>query len=177
VRPLFDDGASAAQEATRDYVLKVDGAKGEAAIVNIFGGKLTTSRRLAESVLEKIEAALGKKGAAWTKTAKLPGGEFEPLAIDAEARRLGLDYPQLPTTLSNRLLRHYGTRARLILGESRAISDLGQHFGADLYAREVDYLRAQEWARTAEDILWRRSKLGLRVSEDDRKRLEDYLAG
>ncbi|WP_332701381.1 glycerol-3-phosphate dehydrogenase [Devosia sp.] len=176
VRPLFDDGASAAQEATRDYVLRVDGDAATGAAINIFGGKLTTSRRLAESVLEKIEGVLGKKGAAWTKRSRLPGGEFEPLAFDAEVRRLAMDYAGLPQGLVRRLMRLYGTRARAVLGDAKSVDDLGQHFGADLYAAEVDYLVANEWARTAQDILWRRTKLGLRVSGQEAARLEDYLA-
>uniref|UniRef100_UPI002FCAF319 glycerol-3-phosphate dehydrogenase n=1 Tax=Devosia sp. TaxID=1871048 RepID=UPI002FCAF319 len=176
VRPLFDDGASAAQEATRDYVLRVDGDAATGAAINIFGGKLTTSRRLAESVLEKIEGVLGKKGAAWTKRSRLPGGEFEPLAFDAEVRRLAMDYAGLPQGLVRRLMRLYGTRARAVLGDTKSVDDLGQHFGADLYAAEVDYLVANEWARTAQDILWRRTKLGLRVSGQEAARLEDYLA-
>lgn len=176
VRPLYDDGASAAQEATRDYVLKLDGDAASGAVLNIFGGKLTTSRRLAESVLEKIEGVLGKKGPAWTAKSTLPGGDFGVKSFDAEVRRLGLDYPGLPGTLLRRLMRLYGTKARVMLGERKTLADLGTHFGADLYAAEVDYLVAQEWARTAQDILWRRTKLGLVVGPEDVARLEDYLA-
>ncbi len=177
VRPLYDDGASAAQEATRDYVLKLDGDAATGAAINVFGGKLTTSRRLAESVLEKIEGVLGKKGSAWTGSSRLPGGDFEPLAFDAEARRLGMDYADLPQGLIRRLMRLYGTRARTVLGVATLVEDLGQHFGADLYAAEVDYLVANEWARTAQDVLWRRTKLGLRMSGDEAAALADYLAG
>lgn len=175
VRPLFDDGASAAQEATRDYVLKVDGDATSGAVVNVFGGKLTTSRRLAESVLEKIEDILGRKGPAWTKGSTLPGGDFGPKSFAAEVRRLGLDYAGLPSGLLSRLMRLYGTRARAVLGTAKSEADLGEHFGADLYAAEVDYLVAQEWARTAQDILWRRTKLGLKVEPEDVARLEAFL--
>jgi glycerol-3-phosphate dehydrogenase len=177
VRPLFDDGASAAQEATRDYVLKVDGDAATGAAINVFGGKLTTSRRLAESVLEKIEGVLGKKGAAWTKVSKLPGGGFEPLAFEAEVRRLAMDYAGLPAGMLRRMTRQYGTKARDILGSAKSVGDLGQHFGWDLYAAEVDYLVANEWARTAQDVLWRRTKIGLRVSAEEVAALETYLAG
>ncbi|MCR6670435.1 glycerol-3-phosphate dehydrogenase [Devosia ginsengisoli] len=177
VRPLFDDGASAAQEATRDYVLKVDGDAADGAVINVFGGKLTTSRRLAESVLDKIEAVLGKKGAAWTKTSRLPGGDFEPLAFEAEARRLGMDYAGIPARLLRRLLRQYGSKARIVLGSAGGVEELGQHFGWDLYAAEVDYLMGHEWARTAQDVLWRRTKVGLRVSADEVKALEAYMDG
>ncbi|ODT65929.1 MAG: glycerol-3-phosphate dehydrogenase [Pelagibacterium sp. SCN 63-23] len=177
VRPLYDDGASAAQEATRDYVLKRDGDAATGALINVFGGKLTTSRRLAESVLEKIEEVLGKKGEPWTRKSTLPGGDFGPMSFDAEVRRLGLDYPALDKDLLHRLMRLYGTRARTLLGAARGMDDLGVHFGADLYKVEVDYLVAQEWARTAQDILWRRTKLGLVVAPEDVARLEAYLAG
>jgi glycerol-3-phosphate dehydrogenase len=176
VRPLFDDGASAAQEATRDYVLKVDGDAASGAALNVFGGKLTTYRRLAESALEKIEDVLGKKGAPWTHDAKLPGGEFEPLAFPAELEKLRRDYPALPVTLLKRLLGHYGTRSRVILGEAQEMDELGEIFGHDLSAREVDYLIAEEWARTAEDVLWRRSKLGLRFNDSETERLAAYMA-
>src|SRR5690606_25165833 len=96
---------------------------------------------------------------------------------EAEARRLGMDYSDLPQKLTRRLMRLYGTRARVLLGERKSVEALGAHFGADLYAAEVDYLVAQEWARTAQDILWRRTKLGLRVGPEDVARLEAYLAG
>jgi len=176
VRPLFDDGASAAQEATRDYVLKLDGDAKSGAALNVFGGKLTTYRRLAESALEKIEEVLGKKGQPWTHQGKLPGGEFEPLAFPAELEKLRRDYPALPVTLLRRLLGHYGTRSRVILGDAEELGDLGEIFGLDLSAREVDYLVAEEWARTAEDVLWRRSKLGLRLNKAQQERLAAYLA-
>jgi glycerol-3-phosphate dehydrogenase len=177
VRPLFDDGASAAQEATRDYVLKVDGDATTGAVVNVFGGKLTTYRRLSESVLDKIEAVLGKTGETWTARSKLPGGEFEPMAFEAELRRLGKDYPGFPQPMLRRLLRQYGTKARDVLGDAASVEALGEHFGADLYAREVDYLIEAEWARAAEDILWRRTKLGLRVEPEDIARLEGFVQG
>jgi glycerol-3-phosphate dehydrogenase len=177
VRPLFDDGASAAQEATRDYVLKVEGSAADGALVNVFGGKLTTSRRLAESVMEKIEEVLGKKGPAWTKTSTLPGGDFGVKSFDVEVRKLTVAHPGMAPKLLKRLMRLYGTKAKLILGEAKSEADLGTHFGADLYAAEVDYLVAHEWARTAQDVLWRRTKLGLRVGAEDVARLEAYLAG
>jgi glycerol-3-phosphate dehydrogenase len=120
---------------------------------------------------------LGRKGEAWTKASTLPGGDFGVKSFDAEVRRLGMDYPAMPAGLLRRLMRLYGTRARLILDARRNDEDLGTHFGADLYQVEVDYLVAQEWARTAQDILWRRTKLGLRVGAEDVARLEAYLAG
>src|SRR5690606_30883402 len=122
------------------------------------------------------EAVLGRKGEAWTKASTLPGGDFGVKSFDAEVRRLAMDYPGLPGGLMRRLMRLYGTKAREILGDASGIADLGPHFGADLYGAEVDYLTAREWARSAEDILWRRTKLGLRVGAEDVARLEAYLA-
>jgi len=183
VRPLFDDGASAAQEATRDYVLKVDGDATIGAVVDVFGGKLTTYRRLSEAVLEKLEGVLGKKGAPWTRTATLPGGDFPPTGYEAEVAKLTKAYPQLPAKLLRRLVRLYGTLAKNTLETPKTTQNNAEqaktplHFGADLYQAEVDYLVANEWARTADDILWRRTKLGLRVTADDKQRLADYLAG
>ena len=179
VRPLFDDGASKAQEATRDYVLKLDegGRRDGAALINIFGGKITTYRRLALSVLEMIEKALGAKGPDWTATALLPGGDFPTTGLADLEAALARDFAFLPRPLIARLARSYGTRARDLLAGATSIDDLGPHFGADLYGREVAYLMQHEWARRAEDVLWRRSKLGLRVSAEQAQALEAWMAG
>lgn len=176
VRPLYDDGATQAQEATRDYVLKEDTANGLAPLINVFGGKLTTSRRLAEHMLEKVELLLGKKAPSWTAHAALPGGEFAIADYDLELKRLQVKYPFLASAHAQRLFRLYGLKAYDLLGESASFSDLGQLFGADLYAKEVDYLTAHEWAQTAEDILWRRTKLGLHFKPDEVLSLEKYLS-
>lgn len=175
VRPLYDDGASQAQEATRDYVLKEDVSGGLAPLVNVFGGKLTTSRRLAEHMLEKIEALIGKKGASWTDKAALTGGEFAIADYDAELAKLQKAYSFLSASHAARLFRLYGLKAHDLLGQAKTISDLGEHFGADLYEREVQYLMSHEWAQTAEDIVWRRTKLGLRMSADEVENLKNYL--
>jgi glycerol-3-phosphate dehydrogenase len=177
VRPLYDDGASKAQEATRDYVLKSDAPDGQAAIVNIFGGKITTYRRLAESMLEKIEEHLGKRGKAWTAEASLPGGDFPATDFEAEVAKLKTAYPFLDLTHARRLTRLYGTRARILLGLARSEADLGRHFGADLYEAEVRYLMSQEWAMTAEDILWRRTKRGLKLTREQADALDRYMNG
>jgi glycerol-3-phosphate dehydrogenase len=175
VRPLYDDGASKAQEATRDYVLKVDGGKDEAPILNIFGGKITTYRRLAEAALDKVTALIGRKGPEWTRNASLPGGEFAVEGYESEVAVLLRDYPFVETKLARRLIRLYGTRARTILGAASSVGDLGRHFGAGLYECEVRYLMAQEWAVSAEDVLWRRTKLGLRLSKDEARALDTFM--
>ena len=175
VRPLFNDGASKAQEATRDYVLKVDGEEGEAPIVNIFGGKITTFRRLAEAVLEKVEAALGARGPSWTATASLPGGDFPLRGFDNLVKGFEAAHPGVSQPLISRLVRLYGTKAATILGSAQSDTELGRDFGAGLTEAEVNYLRDQEWARSAEDVLWRRSKLGLKLRGERVTALDDYL--
>ncbi|WP_299438166.1 glycerol-3-phosphate dehydrogenase [uncultured Rhodospira sp.] len=175
VRPLFDDHAGKAQDATRDYVLRADPGEG-APLLNIFGGKITTYRRLAEAMLEQIEARLGRRGGPWTRDTPLPGGDFWGSGFDALVDGLASAYPDLPRDLLWRLARAYGTAAWTILRESATVADLGRHFGADLYEAEVRHLMDREWARTAEDVLWRRSKLGLRLTADEAAALEDWMA-
>ncbi|RWN03475.1 MAG: glycerol-3-phosphate dehydrogenase [Mesorhizobium sp.] len=177
VRPLYDDGASKAQEATRDYVLKADGGDGTAPIINTFGGKITTYRRLAESMLEKIESFLGKRGKPWTANAPLPGGDFPASGFDAEVAKLKTAYPFLDARLARRLTRLYGTRARVLLGLAKSNADLGRNFGADLYEAEVRYLVQNEWAMTAEDVLWRRTKRGLHLSREQAAALDEFMRG
>lgn len=175
VRPLYDDGASAAQVATRDYVLRAEGGAGDGLLVNIFGGKITTYRKLAEAVIEKIESAIGKRGKPWTHAAALPGGDFPIGGFDDLVADLRRDYPFLEQAHAHRLVRQYGTRARHILGEAASPTDLGRHFGDSLYAAEVSYLIEQEWARDADDVLWRRSKLGLKIDAAGREALEAWI--
>ena len=174
VRPLYDDGASAAQEATRDYVLKPDPGEG-APLINIFGGKITTYRKLSESMLELIEARLGKKAAAWTHRAALPGGDFPADGFAAQVARLQSDYPFLEPKQARRYVRQYGTRAWDMLGEVKSVEGLGQDFGYGLYAVEVDHLIKQEWAMEAADVIWRRTKRGLRLTEEQVAALETYM--
>jgi glycerol-3-phosphate dehydrogenase len=157
-------------------VITTDAAADGAALINIFGGKLTTHRRLAEEVLEKIEAVLGRRGKPWTAASKLPGGEFGPTEFDVQVERLNALYPTLADRFLKRLARQYGTHAKLLLGDARRMQDLGELFGADLTQREVEYLIEREWARSADDILWRRTKLGLRMTARDKARLKDYMA-
>ncbi|TIQ35875.1 MAG: glycerol-3-phosphate dehydrogenase [Mesorhizobium sp.] len=177
VRPLYDDGASKAQEATRDYVLKAEGGEGAAPLLNSFGGKITTFRRLAESMLEKIEGFLGKRGKPWTANAPLPGGDFPATGFDAQVARLKNAYPFLDQRLARRLTRLYGTRAEKLLGLAKSNADLGRNFGADVYEAELRYLVENEWAVTAEDVLWRRTKRGLHFSREQTAALEEFMRG
>jgi glycerol-3-phosphate dehydrogenase len=170
VRPLYDDGASAAQEATRDYVLHKDGAVGEAPLLSVFGGKITTYRRLAMSALDQLSGDLpalaGKAG--WTAGAPLPGGDFAVDGIHSLAEDLARSHPFLDPALADRLAHAYGTRAKAIIGTATAMADLGRPFAAGLTEAEIDYLRREEWAVSADDVLWRRSKLGLHMTEPER---------
>jgi len=175
VRPLFDDGASKAQEATRDYVLKLDAGEGTAPLLNVFGGKLTTYRRLAESALEQVAAAIGGKGERWTKNSHLPGGDFPVHDFEAQVRTLSERYPFLAPGHARRLVRLYGTRAAAMLGDATGLADLGRHFGSDLYEREVRWLMREEWARHAEDVLWRRTKRGLHLTAAEAAALEAFM--
>jgi glycerol-3-phosphate dehydrogenase len=175
VRPLFDDGASAATEATRDYVLKLDAAGGAPPLINVFGGKLTTYRRLSHRVVDMVGEAIGRKGTRWTHRATLPGGDFPADGYERLVAELLSEYSALDPALLRRLARAYGTKARAILGGVATTAELGHHFGAGLYEREVEYVTTREWALTAEDILWRRSKLGLRLGNDEVVRLAQHL--
>jgi len=177
VRPLYDDGASKAQEATRDYVLRPDAPEGQPPRIDAFGGKITTYRRLSEHMLEKIEDFLGKRGKPWTANAPLPGGEFAHDGFEGEVKRLRDSYAFLAPAHAARLVRLYGTDARTIVGNASSLADLGQHFGADLYQAEIDFLIAHEWATTAEDVLWRRTKLGLRLTAEEASMLDEYMQG
>jgi glycerol-3-phosphate dehydrogenase len=178
VRPLFDDGASDAKSASRDYVLELDAAEGAAPLLSIIGGKITTYRRLAEAALEQMAPRLpGGEGlaAGWTGTTPLPGGEFEAEEAGALAARLARDFPFLSEEHALRLVHAYGMRAWAFLAKAKTMQDLGRHFGATLTEAEVRYLIEQEWARSAEDVLWRRSKLGLRMTQSQTAALDAWM--
>ncbi|MBW4653425.1 MAG: glycerol-3-phosphate dehydrogenase [Kaiparowitsia implicata GSE-PSE-MK54-09C] len=177
VRPLYADGASKAQDATRDYVLKTSGGANEAPLINVIGGKLTTFRRLAEATLAKIETMIGAKGKPWTRGSHLPGGNFPTEGFAAAVTALKHQYPFLDHTHARRLVRLYGTRASVILGVARGYADLGRHFGSDLYEAEIRYLVDQEWAATSDDILWRRTKRGLLGDAINVAELDAFLSG
>src|SRR3569833_2152774 len=176
VRPLYDDGASEAKAATRDYVFELDTPSG-VPLLSIYGGKITTYRRLAEEALERLSPYLrsAKAQEGWTGKKPLPGGDMDVSAVEALTAELVRGYPFLTAEHARRLARAYGTRAVRRLGDAKSAADLGQCFGATLTEREVRYLMANEWAVTAEDVVWRRSKLGLRLSADEIVGLDDWL--
>ncbi|GGA53291.1 glycerol-3-phosphate dehydrogenase [Nitratireductor aestuarii] len=174
VRPLYDDGAARAQDATRDYVLKVD-RHGALRVLNVFGGKITTYRRLAEAALGMIAGEIGQRGREWTADAPLPGGDFPAAEYDRKVMCLLRAFPFLDRPHARRLVRLYGTLAHDVLGTASSVADLGRHFGADLYECELCYLAAQEWARSGEDVLWRRTKLGLHLSEAERAEVAKFM--
>ncbi|HKW80002.1 MAG TPA: glycerol-3-phosphate dehydrogenase [Casimicrobiaceae bacterium] len=164
VRPLYDDGATDPSAITRDYVLKLDAGDGRAPLLSIFGGKITTYRRLAEHALEHLRPFFREMRPPWTDRQALPGGELPPGGLPALERELARRYSALPARLLAALARRHGSRTERVLGKSRVPADLGTHFGASLYAAEVDYLVTEEWARDAEDVLWRRTKYGLELT-------------
>lgn len=175
VRPLYNDGATSATAATRDYVLKVDQSAG-APILNVFGGKITTYRRLAETALEKIAPFFPKTGEPWTAGVPLPGGDFPVDGVAALMDRLKAQYPFLTERWVARLVKAYGLDAFDVLGDAETEGDLGKNFGANLTEREVNWLIQNEYALCAEDIVWRRSKLGLRLKKQEIDLLDKWMA-
>src|SRR5262245_12643987 len=173
VRSLYDNGASEPQDTPRDYVLVADNEG--APLVTVIGGKITTFRRLAEAVLDKIVPLFGVRRA-WTAQSRLPGGDFAVDGLERLAAETRAAWPFLAEAHARRLVNAYGTRARRILDEAKTLDDLGPLLGADLTGAEVRYLMAHEWAQTEDDVLWRRSKLGLRVTREERARLGTFMA-
>lgn len=174
VRPLYDDGASSATAATRDYTLKVDAGEG-APILNIFGGKITTYRKLAEDAMDKITPFFPGTSDHWTAGVALPGGDFAVGNVDALIERLRTEYTFLSPFWARRLIRAYGTDAWHVLCEAPDEASLGQAFGATLTEREVIWLMEKEYARSAEDVIWRRNKLGLRLSGEEVSALDNWM--
>ncbi len=168
VRPLYDDGASSASAATRDYVLSLntDGAT----LLNVFGGKITTYRVLAEDVLAKLG-----NSRTWTEGVALPGGDFPWDTVEDKIAELQSSYSFLDRTWAHRLIRTYGTQAAELLGNAQSVDDLGRDFGATLTETELNWLYEHEFARTGEDVLWRRTKLGLRLSQAERQAVTDWM--
>jgi glycerol-3-phosphate dehydrogenase len=174
VRPLLDDDAADPASVTRDYALELD--PHPAPILNVFGGKITTYRKLAESAVDILARELGSRASPWTAHALLPGGDLPRGNYARFLRSLERAYPWLPPTLRYRYAHAYGTRVAHILGGARSVADLGEELLPQLYEREADYLCYVEMAQTAEDILWRRTRLGLHVGRGENGRLEEWLA-
>jgi len=176
VRPLFDDGSSNASAVTRDYVFDMDAPQGQAPVLSIFGGKITTFRKLAEHALDELKTYFPTMKPAWTEDAKMPGGDMPDADFDCFRGRIQAERPWLPPALAERLARAYGTRIERLLDGAKRLADLGEDLGAGLTEREIAYLVDTEWARTPDDILWRRSKLGLHGGAALRARVTDHLA-
>ena len=174
VRPLCDDESDDPSAVTRDYTLALSAMPGEAPLLSVFGGKLTTYRKLAESALAQLAPYFSKQQPAWTAEAPLPGGE-QMSSRSALVEALCGQYGWLPTQVARRWASTYGSRSFKLLEGASSLEDLGEHLGAGLYTREVDYLCREEWARDAADILWRRSKLGLFMTPGQQARLVTYL--
>ncbi len=176
VRPLYEDHAANASAVTRDYVLILDAPPGGAPLLSVLGGKITTYRRLAEAALDRLKPCFPDLSGAWTAGTPLPGGDLAGGDLAPAIDALRAAYPWLDPTLAGQLTRRYGSEAGAVLGGARSFGDLGTDFGAGLTAAEVDWLRREEWAETADDILWRRTKLGLRLDPAQQARLAAYLA-
>jgi len=164
IRPLFDDGSANPSQVTRDYELRVSGAADEPALLSVFGGKITTYRRLAEQAMDALRPWFPQMGGHWTEQAPLDGGDVGTGGWTGFVRRAALEYPWLPQPVFNDLVRRHGANLRAVLGGATTLADLGAHHGATLYAREVDWFIDREWATTADDVLWRRTKYGLQLT-------------
>jgi glycerol-3-phosphate dehydrogenase len=176
VRPLHDDGSTKPQEATRDYTLTLDAGPEQPPLLSVFGGKITTYRVLAELAVNQLKGHLvAAEQPSWTGRVPLPGGDFPPDGYEALVDATVRAHPFLERATAARLVRAYGTRAARLLEGANRMSDCGASFGADLTEREVAYLMREEWAQTADDVLWRRSKLGLRFSAAQASALDDFM--
>lgn len=173
IRPLYDDHHAEPKDNSRDFVLDVDINK--APLISLFGGKLTTYRHTAEQICNQLQKLMPRCGEAWTEDAFLPGAHFPNDDFQLFAKHIYKIYANLPQPLLDHYLQNYGTRLTNLLQNVHNVGNLGEHFGGLLYRREVDFLHQEEWAKTAEDILWRRGKQGLFFTPDQVKSLDDYL--
>jgi glycerol-3-phosphate dehydrogenase len=181
VRPLYDDGSSDPSDITRDYVLKLDASPGppgadRAPVLSVFGGKITTYRKLAEHALAELAPFFPSMGKPWTRDAQLPGGDLPGGDRAALLQSLADAYAELPSELLRALAHRHGTRAWLVLGGARTLEDLGEDFGAGLTERELTWLVDHEWARHADDVLWRRTKCGLGMTSAERERVAQRMS-
>ena len=176
VRPLFDDGKNNPSAVTRDYILELNAPDTGAPMLSVFGGKITTYRRLAENAMEKIAPFFPNLGPPWTAGTPLPGGDMGIGNSEVYLAELKAAYPKIDGHVLSGLIDRHGSQADIVLGDARTQNDLGKNFGAGLTAREVDHMIAHEWARTGEDILWRRTKAGLHLDTVAHQSLEIYMA-
>jgi glycerol-3-phosphate dehydrogenase len=167
VRPLFDDGKGNPSAVTRDYVFDLD-ETGGAPLLSVFGGKITTFRKLSEHAMQRLTKFFPKMGGDWTRGAVLPGGEIPNADYVAFSDTLRAAYPWMPRALVNHYGHLYGARTRQIVGNATSLAELGRYFGGNLYEAEVRYLVACEWAQAAEDVLMRRTKEGLRMTAEEK---------
>jgi glycerol-3-phosphate dehydrogenase len=168
VRPLLEnENADNPSAVTRDYLLEIDARLGEAPLLSVFGGKITTFRKLAEEAVDKLGPALGSSARAWTSGAPLPGGNIADADFARFFEGIKQQYAWLPDDLAHRYARAYGTRLSNLIGEAKSLAGLGELFAPGLYEAELHYLRDHEWATRADDVLWRRSKLGLHITRPD----------
>jgi len=175
VRPLKNDGQSAAAKVTRDYSFEMTDQDNKAPLLTVIGGKLTTYRKLAEAACERLRPYFPQMKKSWTATHAIPGGELKSVSFAEYTQKIATRFPWLPENIRTRYLNHYGNNIELLLQTAQSLDDLGEHFGAGLYQREIEYLVKHEWAKSADDILWRRTKLGLHLPQANRRRVADWL--
>jgi len=175
VRSLYDNKVKNASQITREYYLDLNDNNGEMPIISIFGGKITTYRALSERVVSMLKKYFPKMKKSWTADSILPGGDFYRNNFNQFFMRLKRQYQWIPIKMLRRYAESYGSIAPAILKDAKSLNDLGQHFGADLYECEVEYLMTYEWVQTCDDLLWRRSKLGLFLNDKDIDRLKVYI--
>ena len=171
VRPLYDDGSSDPSAITRDYTLKVDDEAGRAPVLSVFGGKITTYRRLAEHAMQRLLPYFAGCKGEWTARAPLAGSNFGAGGRQGAQTALAARYPNIPGAILRALFRRHGAKTADVLGDAQSVAGLGEDFGGSLSEREIAYFVEQEWARTAEDVLWRRTKAGLQMNEQQRARV------
>ena len=177
VRPLYDDNAANPSAVTRDYVFDVEGGEGRAPLLSVFGGKITTFRKLAEHALQKLAPYYPRMKGDWTRDATLPGGDIPGADFAGFQAEFSRRHPYLPAPVAHHYARQYGTRAAELLDGATTLDDLGRHFGGRLYEREADFLMRTEWARSAEDVLTRRTKHHLHLSPGERDAFAAWMGG
>ncbi len=176
VRPLYGDGSDDASKVTRDYVLEIDQGDHGAPLLNIYGGKITTYRKLAESAMSKLCPLLGRNDTRWTANKPLPGGDIPDADFERYLTAMHKKFPWIPDAQIYRYVQNYGTLTLNLVGEASDLKGLGQHLGDDVYECELRYLVDHEWAKSAEDVLWRRSKLGLHLSDETRNAIVQWFS-